>query len=60
MKAIIKPKIGYHSRFNPEFNTERCYIESLSIALLKVSKFQKGILVSLNLPKNQKFPTFLP
>ena len=26
-------KIGYHSRFNPECNTERCYIESLSIAL---------------------------
>jgi hypothetical protein len=25
--------IGYHSRFDPECNTERCYIESLSIAL---------------------------
>ena len=26
-------KIGYHSRFNPECNTERGFIDSLSIAL---------------------------
>ena len=26
-------KINYRSRFNPECNTERCYIESLAIAL---------------------------
>ena len=35
MKAVIKQKIGYHSRFNPECNTERGYVESLYIALGK-------------------------
>ena len=32
----------YHSRFNPECNTERGFIDSLSIALgLRISEFLK-------------------
>ena len=31
--TILGVKIGYHSRFNPECNTERSFIDSLSIAL---------------------------
>ena len=48
-------KIGYHSCFNPECNTERCYIESLSIAL---GNYQIPLQVSVTMIMRQTVDFF--
>ena len=40
LKNYYEFQIGYHSRFNPECNTERGFIDSLSIVLgIKVNPY---------------------